>query len=92
MLWGACRPGILGRGDGLWFAVVLGAGRGWGFGCSPVVGFLPCVCLGSGPGICFRHPCGLLIIVALWFEEIRSHFKFILWLIMIGGGGGGLPP
>ena len=40
--------GILGRGGGLWSAGVLGAGWGWGFGCSPAVGLLHC---GGVPGL-----------------------------------------
>ena len=77
--------GILGRCGGLWFAWVLGAGRGWGFGCSPAVGFLLC---GGVPGLWPRHlllgplriadHCGALGCLALWVPW-GSRLGFSVW-------------
>ena len=77
--------GILGRGGGLWFAGVLGAGRRWEFGCSPAVGFLLC---GGMPGLWPRHllpgplwiadHCGSLGCFGLWVPWGR-HLGFSVW-------------
>ena len=105
--------GVFGRGDGWWFAGVLGADRGGGLGALLQLDFSSGggVCLSFGPRVCSRGPGGLLIVVASWavwgcgclgvpiwvspFWSGPCHihkpglkkYSFILWLILIGGGG-----
>ena len=44
------------------------------------------VCLGSGPGVCFRGPVGLLIIVALWAVGGCGCLGVPAWVSPFGGG------
>ena len=77
--------GIFGRGGGLWFARVFGAGWGWGLGCSPAVGFLHCRVV---PGLWHRHLlpgppwiadlCGALGCWGLWVPW-GSHLGLSVW-------------
>ena len=50
--------------------------------CTPTVR----VCLGSGPGVCFRGPVGLLIIVALWAVGGCGCLGVPAWVSPFGGG------